>query len=131
MEALVFPIFDDAGTGDGVSAVCIGLERGRRIHRNFIQAGGHLMVAVEDFFVGDFLARVCCHAAHAGYEAGLDTAFGFVVGLIIADGVYQDVPFVLIWTLFFPPDFGFPDHFFTYWFLAPVRAGWHTAVAAL
>ena len=69
------------------------------------------MVAVEDFLVGDFLTRVGGHATHAGYEAGLDTAFGFVVRFIVADGVHQGIPFVLIRALFLPLDFGFPNHF--------------------
>src|ERR1035437_5532195 len=71
------------------------------------------MLAVEDFLEGDFLAGVGGHAAHAGDEAGFDTALGLVIRLVVADGIHQIVPFVQIGILLACGDFGGPEQFRT------------------
>ena len=43
-------------------------------------------------------------------EAGFDAALDFVVGLVVADGVDQVVPFVLIGILLALDGFGLPEH---------------------
>jgi len=87
-EASVFPLFSDARLRNGIFAIGPGLQGRRRIHRQLVQAGRHLVVAVEHVVVGDFLAGVRGHAAQACHEAGLDAALGFIVGLVVADGVH-------------------------------------------
>src|SRR5688500_16257888 len=54
------------------------------------------MFAVEHLIVGDHLAGVGSHSAHARGEAGLDAALHFVVGGVVADRRHQDLPLVLI-----------------------------------
>ena len=89
------------------------------------------MVAVEDLVVGDFLAGVRGHAAQARHEAGLDAALGFVVWLVVTDGVHQVVPFVLIWIPLVRSDFGLPEHVRALRILALVSAGGHSTITAL
>ena len=66
-----------------------------------------------------------------GRQAGLDAALGFVVGLVVADGVHQVVPFVLIGILLVRVDFGIPDHVRALRILALEGAGGQAAVAGL
>ncbi len=91
----------------------------------------HALAAVEDLVVGDFLARVRGHATKARYEAGIDTAFGFVVGLVVANGFHQVVPFVLIWIPFLGLDIGLPEQVRAHRILALVSAGGHSTVTVL
>src|SRR6266436_8629643 len=67
------------------------------------------MLAVEHFFVSNFLAGVGGHAAQAGREAGLDAARDFIVGLVVADGVHQVVPFIGVWVPLIGRDFRGPN----------------------
>ena len=63
---------------------------------NLSKPGANLMLAVEHVLEGDFLAGMRGHAAHAGDQAGFDAALRFVVGLVLADGLNQVIPFVLV-----------------------------------
>ena len=58
--------------------------------------GANSCVAVEHLVESDDLAGVGGHAAHRRDQAGLGAALHFVVGLVVADGVDQVVPFQLI-----------------------------------
>lgn len=92
----VFPALQDARLWGGVSAVRPRLQRGCRVHRQLVRAGGELVLAVEHLVVGHDLPGVDGHAAHRGHEAGCGAAFGLIVGLVVANGVDQFVPLDLI-----------------------------------
>ncbi len=70
------------------------------------------MLAVEHVVVGDHAAGVGGHAAHGGDHAGDGAAFGFVVGLVVADGVDEVAPFVAVRVVFAAGHFGFPHQAF-------------------
>ena len=59
---------------------------------HFGDVGGEFVVGVEDLVVGHDLAGVGGHAAHGRYQAGFCAAAGFVVRLVLADGVHQVFP---------------------------------------
>ena len=52
------------------------------------------MFVIEDFIVRHELSRMGCHAAHGSDQAGLGTAFHLVIGLVVANGIDQVVPFL-------------------------------------
>ena len=86
------------------------------------------MVVVERFIEGDFLPGVGAEAAHIADDAGFDAAFDFVVGLVVADGIEEGNPFVLVWVIEFARDFGLPKAVFGGGILAFVGAGGSGAV---
>ena len=61
-----------------------------------VETRGELVLAVEHLVEGDLLAGVGGHAAHRGHQARFDAPLHLVVRLVLADGVDQVVPFVLV-----------------------------------
>jgi hypothetical protein len=82
--------------GDGVTAVCVGHDGGGSVQGELVEVGGELDVGGESFVAGEGAAGLAGHAAHDGGEAGVAAALGFVEGLVVADGVEQEVVFALV-----------------------------------
>ena len=75
-ETLVFPPFSNTRLRNGIPAIGICHQGRAGILRQLVQAWCHLVVGIEDFLVGNFLAGMCSHTTQAGYEARLDAAPG-------------------------------------------------------
>ena len=81
------------GCGTGYLPSGPGCSGAGGIDGQLVDAGGELVLVLQDLVVGDDLAGVGGHAAHRGDQAGLGAALDLVVGLVLADGVDQVVPF--------------------------------------
>lgn len=60
----ILPLRKDTRLRDGVSAIGVGLDRGRRIGGEFVDAGRKLLVVLERFVKRDDPPGVCRSAAH-------------------------------------------------------------------
>ena len=101
------------------------------VHGELVEVRRELVVAVEHLVVGDDPAGVGGHAAHRSHQAGLDAPFHLVVGFVVADGVDQVVPFVLVGTFVACYAFGFPEPVRPRRAQALERGGRPSAVAAV
>jgi len=93
---LVFAVAFPAGLGNRINALGVGHEWRRAVEGEFVDAGCELDRAVEKRIPRDLLAGVCGEAAHRSGDAGFDPAFHFVKRRVVADGVGECVPLVLI-----------------------------------
>ena len=67
---------------------------------------------VEHFVVGNFLSAVRGHATHGTCHAGRDAAWDFIVRLIVVDGLYQIIPFIVVWVFLTGRTLGSPNQVF-------------------
>ena len=74
----------------------VGLHRRGRLHRELVQTWGQLDVRVQGLVPGDHLARLGGHAAHDADQGRIRTALGFVVGLVLADRLEEQVVLDLV-----------------------------------
>ena len=122
---------NDARLRDGISAVGVGLDGRGGIHGELVHAGRVFLVAVEHFVEGDYPPGVGRPAAHVGHDACLDAALDLVVRLVVADGVDQVVPFVVVRAALVRGRLGLPDHVGTIERMGSVGARRRPAVARL
>ena len=88
--------FRQAGHGNGVTPLGVGLHRRRRIHRQLIEPRRQFQLRVDRLVPSNLPARFDRHAAENAGHGRLGAPLGFVVGLVLADGVEQQVVFALV-----------------------------------
>src|SRR5262249_55022458 len=124
----ILPVRHDARPRHGVPPVGIGQQRRGGLLRELPDAGRELVPALEHFLEGDLPPRVGGHASHVADKAGLDAALGLVVRPVVAYGVNQVVPFVLVWICLVVRNLRTPYQALTAEVAPAVDAGWQTAV---
>ncbi len=127
----ILALRDDARFRNGVLAIGIWHDRRGAFHRQLVDGGGELVLGVEHVVECDDPTGVGGHATHRGHQAGFDAALDFIVGRVLADGVDEIVPFVLVRVVLFGGELGFPNQVRRRGCLALVSGRRHADVAVV